>query len=141
VPVGFTTGIFFCFPEMKMHFFTFIEFTIKRRQLDMINVSNKAVEKIREILAEEEKKDWSLRIGVKGGGCSGFTYALNIAQGVGENDQVFDFDGVKVVVDSKSFTYLSGTELDFTDGLHGSGFVFNNPNASRTCGCGNSFGA
>ena len=107
----------------------------------MINVSDKAVEKIREILLEEKKEDWSLRIGVKGGGCSGFTYALDIAQAAGENDQVFDFSGVKIIVDQKSFIYLSGAELDFADGLQGSGFVFNNPNASRTCGCGNSFGA
>ena len=106
----------------------------------MINVSEKAVKKIREILSEESKEDWSLRIGVKGGGCSGFTYALDIIQAADVNDQVFDFDGVKVIVDPKSFIYLSGAELDFTDGLHGSGFIFNNPNVSRTCGCGNSFG-
>jgi iron-sulfur cluster assembly protein len=107
----------------------------------MIMVSEKAVQKIREVLNQEHKEDWAIRIGVKGGGCSGFTYALKIDQQAGENDQVFEFDGVRVLVDSKSFVYLAGAELDYMDGLNGSGFVFNNPNAERTCGCGNSFGA
>lgn len=107
----------------------------------MLNVSTTAVGKIKQILTEEKKEGWALRIGIKGGGCSGFTYALNLADKPAETDQVFDFDGVKVVVDSKSIVYLAGTELDYTDGLNGSGFVFNNPNATRTCGCGSSFSA
>lgn len=107
----------------------------------MISVSEKAVNKIKEVLNDEKKPDWLLRIGVKGGGCSGFSYALKLDQHPAENDQVFEFDGVKVIVDPKSFIYLAGTELDYTDGLGGSGFVFNNPNAHRTCGCGNSFSA
>jgi iron-sulfur cluster assembly protein len=107
----------------------------------MIMVSDKAIKKIKAVLSEKEKEGWGLRIGVKGGGCSGFTYALEIDQTPTENDQVFEFDGVKVIVASKSFVYLAGAELDYTDGLNGSGFIFNNPNAARTCGCGNSFGA
>ena len=107
----------------------------------MIMVIDIALKKIKEVLNQEKKADLAIRIGVKGGGCSGFTYALKIDHASGENDQVFEFDGVKVLVDSKSFVYLAGAELDYTDGLNGSGFVFNNPNAARTCGCGNSFGA
>jgi len=85
----------------------------------MISVSDKAVEKIRQILTEEKKEDWALRIGVKGGGCSGFTYALNIDERATESDQVFEFGDVKVIVDPKSFIYLSGVELVFTDSLKG----------------------
>jgi iron-sulfur cluster assembly protein len=105
----------------------------------MITVSDKAVVKIRDILDGEQKPDAFIRVGIKGGGCSGFTYVLDIEEEQKESDQVFDFNGVKVVVDSKSFVYLAGTELDYTDGLNGSGFVFNNPNAQKTCGCGDSF--
>jgi iron-sulfur cluster assembly protein len=105
----------------------------------MITVSNKAVDKIRSILQDEQKADGFIRVGIKGGGCSGFTYILDIEENQKDGDQVYDFGGVRVLVDSKSIIYLAGTELDYTDGLNGSGFVFNNPNAQRTCGCGNSF--
>jgi len=105
----------------------------------MINISEKAVDKIRDILVSEEKNAGFIRIGIKGGGCSGFTYVLDIEENKSESDQVLDFSGVQVLIDNKSMIYLAGTELDFTDGLNGSGFVFNNPNAQRTCGCGNSF--
>jgi len=107
----------------------------------MITVSEKAVGKIRNILEDEQKSSGFIRVGIKGGGCSGFTYILDIEEAQKDGDQVFDFGGVKVLVDSKSIIYLAGTELDYTDGLNGSGFVFNNPNAQRTCGCGNSFSA
>jgi len=105
----------------------------------MITVSDKAVHKIKSILQDEQKADGFIRVGIKGGGCSGFTYILDIEEIQKDGDQVYDFGGVKVLVDSKSIIYLAGTELDYTDGLNGSGFVFNNPNAQRTCGCGNSF--
>ena len=105
----------------------------------MITVSDKAVGKIKNILEDEQKSDGFIRVGIKGGGCSGFTYILDIEETQKDGDQLFDFGGVKVLVDSKSIIYLAGTELDYTDGLNGSGFVFNNPNAQRTCGCGNSF--
>jgi iron-sulfur cluster assembly protein len=82
----------------------------------------------------------SLRIGVKGGGCSGFTYVLGFDEHPKENDKVLETEGIRVFIDPKSLFYLSGTVLDFSDGLNGKGFVFNNPQASRTCGCGSSFG-
>ena len=105
----------------------------------MITVSDKAVSKIKDILEDEHKTGGFIRVGIKGGGCSGFTYVLDIEESQKEGDQLYDFGGVKVLIDSKSIIYLAGTELDYTDGLNGAGFVFNNPNAQRTCGCGNSF--
>jgi iron-sulfur cluster assembly protein len=83
---------------------------------------------------------YGLRVGVKGGGCSGLTYTLGFDEEVKEGDTVIEQNGVKLFVDGKSLFYLSGTELDFTSGLSGRGFVFNNPNAAKTCGCGDSFG-
>lgn len=80
-----------------------------------------------------------VRVGVEGGGCSGLSYKLNFDTQLKENDKVFEDKGLKLVVDKKSFLYLVGTELDFSDGLNGKGFQFHNPNASRTCGCGESF--
>lgn len=105
----------------------------------MITVSDNAVVKIKDILNAEQKSNGYIRVGIKGGGCSGFTYVLDIEESQKENDQVLDYGGVKVLIDSKSMVYLAGTELDYTDGLNGAGFVFTNPNAQRTCGCGNSF--
>ncbi len=105
----------------------------------MITVSETAVGKIKDILRAEEKTTGYIRVGVKGGGCSGFTYILDIEEKQAESDQLFNFDGVKVLIDSKSIVYLAGTELDYTDGLNGSGFIFNNPNAQNKCGCGDSF--
>jgi len=107
----------------------------------MIQLSDRAIDKIKSILREEKKEGFNLRIGIKGGGCSGFTYVMYFDDKRQEADQLFSFDEVNVVVDSKSLVYLSGAEIDYTDGLNGSGFVFNNPNVSRTCGCGNSFSA
>ena len=83
--------------------------------------------------------DAFIRVGVKGGGCSGLMYDLDFDSEMREEDKVFEDNGVKVVVDKKSFLYLAGTELDFSGGLNGKGFQFVNPNASRTCGCGESF--
>lgn len=80
-----------------------------------------------------------VRVGVQGGGCSGLTYQLKFDTVLNENDKMFEDKGVRIVVDKKSFLYLVGTELDFSDGLNGKGFQFNNPNATRTCGCGESF--
>ncbi|MFA6469236.1 MAG: iron-sulfur cluster assembly accessory protein [Bacteroidota bacterium] len=82
----------------------------------------------------------SLRLGVKGGGCSGLSYVLAFDDAVKEKDLILEKHGVKIVVDQKSMFYLSGTTLDFSDGLNGRGFVFNNPQAAKTCGCGSSFG-
>lgn len=106
----------------------------------MISVSEKAKEQLI-ILRNEEKKDEShfLRVGVAGGGCSGLTYKMDFDNALTEDDKVFEDKGVKIVVDKKSFLYLVGTTLEYSDGLNGKGFQFANPNASRTCGCGESF--
>ena len=85
-------------------------------------------------------EDFGVKVGVKGGGCSGLTYTLSVEKEAGPNDKVVDNNGVKVFIDKKSYIFLAGTELDFSDGLNGKGFVFQNPNATKTCGCGNSFG-
>lgn len=91
-------------------------------------------------MKEEHKPEGAfIRVGVEGGGCSGLSYKLEFDNVMKEGDQVFEDKGIKVVVDKKSFLYLVGTELDYTGGLNGKGFVFINPNANRTCGCGESF--
>ena len=105
----------------------------------MITLTDKAALKVREILHGENRPESALRVGIKGGGCSGFTYTLNFDDTTDETDQVFEDKGIKIVVDAKSFIYLSGTELDYSEGLTGAGFVFQNPNANRSCGCGSSF--
>ncbi len=109
----------------------------------MISVSDKAVSEIKRIQQADATASGSmLRVKVVGGGCSGMSYKLGFDnQPSVETDKVFEKDGIKIVCDAKSFLYLTGTQLDFTDGLEGTGFVFNNPNAKRTCGCGSSFSA
>ena len=107
----------------------------------MISLSDKAADKVREILGNEAKDDHALRVGVKGGGCSGFSYTLDIDKIFAESDQIFEEKGIKIVIDAKSFIYLSGTQVDYVENLSGSGFSFSNPNATRTCGCGSSFQA
>ena len=93
-------------------------------------------------LMEEEKcsEDHFLRVSVKGGGCSGLTYDLDFDNTILDWDEISEDQGMKLVIDKRSLLYLLGTELDFTEGLNGKGFQFTNPNASRTCGCGESFG-
>ena len=106
----------------------------------MITVSDKAKEKVEKLKKDTGLDDtFRLRASVAGGGCSGLSYQLDFDDEVRPMDQEFEDKGIKVVVDMKSFLYLAGTELDFSDGLNGKGFYFNNPNASRTCGCGDSF--
>ena len=106
----------------------------------MIKVSDSAKEQVSKLLQEESRPAGSfVRVGVEGGGCSGLMYQLHFDHEMKEGDQVFEDNGVKVVVDKRSFLYLVGTELEYTGGLNGKGFVFKNPNASRTCGCGESF--
>ena len=106
----------------------------------MITVSDKAKVKIERLMHDSELDDtYRLRASVAGGGCSGLSYKLDFDDEVKPMDQEFEDKGVRVVVDMKSFLYLAGTELDFSDGLNGKGFYFDNPNASRTCGCGESF--
>ncbi len=107
----------------------------------MIVISDNAVKEIKRIQDSDPANSSAVvRVQVAGGGCSGMSYKLGFEnEAPKETDKVFERDGVKVVVDSKSFLFLSGTELDFSGGLNGTGFTFNNPNAKRTCGCGSSF--
>lgn len=106
----------------------------------MIKVNDSAKAQVAKLLSEEAHPEGSfVRVGVEGGGCSGLMYQLKFDNEMKEGDQTFEDNGVKVVVDKKSFLYLIGTELEYTGGLNGKGFVFKNPNASRTCGCGESF--
>lgn len=107
----------------------------------MIKVSEKASKKVIELMTEDgfdAKKDF-VRVGVKSGGCSGLSYDLKFDSEQLEGDKIFEDNGVRIVVDKKSFLYLIGTTLEYSGGLNGAGFVFNNPNANRTCGCGESF--
>ena len=107
-----------------------------------IYVSDKAKKKVQQLMEEAGltgDASYFLRVGVVGGGCSGLSYQLDFDNEIKPMDQVFEDNGVKVVTDLKSFLYLVNTELDFSDGLNGKGFYFNNPNASRSCGCGESF--
>lgn len=106
----------------------------------MITVTDKAKERIIELRSEEGKtEDHNIRVSVKGGGCSGLMYDLGFDEKTNPADQIFEDKGIKILVDKKSLLYLIGTTLDFSDGLNGKGFQFINPNASRTCGCGESF--
>ncbi|MGF1636964.1 MAG: HesB/IscA family protein [Cyclobacteriaceae bacterium] len=106
----------------------------------MISISEKAMDRIISLRKEEGKDEaYNVRVSVKGGGCSGLMYDLGFDDKLQDNDQVFEDKGVKILVDKRSILYLAGTTLDFSDGLNGKGFQFINPNASRTCGCGESF--
>lgn len=106
----------------------------------MIIVSDKAKERILELKKEEGRaENENIRVSVKGGGCSGLMYDLGFDGDTAESDHVFEDKGIKIIVDRKSLLYLAGTTLEFSDGLNGKGFQFVNPNASRTCGCGESF--
>ena len=106
----------------------------------MISVTDRAKEKVLELIRIENRPDGSfIRVGVEGGGCSGLRYKLEFDSELRSDDKIFEYKWVRIVCDRKSFLYLVGTELDFSDGLNGDGFKFKNPNASRTCGCGDSF--
>ena len=107
----------------------------------MIKVSDIARKRVALLMEDEgfdSTKDY-VRVGVESGGCSGLSYQLKFDHGTTEDDKVFEDNGVKIAVDKKSFLYLVGTTLEYSGGLNGKGFYFNNPNASRTCGCGESF--
>ncbi|HXE72353.1 MAG TPA: iron-sulfur cluster assembly accessory protein [Candidatus Nitrosotenuis sp.] len=105
----------------------------------MITLTETALKEVKRLMQEHNLQDAVLRMGVQGGGCSGLSYTLGFDKEVSETDNIFEHDGVKVVVDMKSYLYLEGTELDYTYDMLGGGFKFNNPNASRSCGCGSSF--
>jgi len=109
----------------------------------MIVLTERAASEVKTIIQQQslDAEKTYLRLGVKGGGCSGFSYTLDLTESVGENDEQWDLHGIKVICDPKSNIYLEGTQLDFKDEIMGRGFVFNNPNATHTCGCGSSFSA
>ena len=107
----------------------------------MIKVSETAKDKVVQLMSDDGFNPTTdyIRVGVKSGGCSGLSYDLKFDKEAKDEDKVFEDNGVKIIVDKKSFLYLIGTTLEYSGGLNGTGFVFNNPNANRTCGCGESF--
>lgn len=104
-----------------------------------INITPRAVTKVKNLVEEEGNPSLNLRVFVTGGGCSGFQYGFSFDEAIAEDDTRIEVDGIAVLVDSLSFQYLAGAEVDYTEGLEGSRFIVNNPNASATCGCGASF--
>jgi len=110
---------------------------------DSVIITELAANEIRGIIAKQEldPEKVRLRVGVKGGGCSGFSYLLDLTETQKDSDDMFEQHGIKVIVDPKSMLYLSGVTVDFKDEIMGRGFVFNNPNATSSCGCGSSFSA
>jgi len=107
----------------------------------MITITEKAASKVKEIASSEALEGQGLRLRVVGGGCAGFSYDLYFEDAVGEMDEEYESNGVKLYVDPLSHQYLEETEIDYVEGVHGSGFKFNNPNVKGTCGCGSSFSA
>ena len=108
--------------------------------INTIKVTKKAAKKVREYATRDGMERYGLKVAVKGGGCSGLLYVLEIVDGPDEDDKIIEDEGIEIYVPKKAFVFLAGTELDFGDGLNGKGFTFNNPNAKRSCGCGDSFG-
>ena len=106
----------------------------------MVHISDNAKQRVEQILQDEGKgEDYFVRVSVKSGGCSGLSYDLDFDNNIADSDEVFEDNGMKLVVDKRSVLYLFGTTLDFSRGLNGKGFEFKNPNATRTCSCGESF--
>ncbi len=104
-----------------------------------INLSARAARKVRELVEEEANEELKLRVFITGGGCSGFQYGFTFDEIAADDDTAIEADGVTLLIDPMSFQYLVGSEVDYTEGLEGSRFVVNNPNATTTCGCGSSF--
>ncbi len=104
-----------------------------------VNFTPTAISKVKEIMAQQNPVPAGLRVGVVGGGCSGFSYSMSFENGAGMMDKTFDFDGLKVFVDATSVMYLKGAVVDYVETLEGAGFKFENPNVKSTCGCGSSF--
>ena len=107
----------------------------------MINLTPVASEKVKQLMSSRGTPDLGLRVGVRGGGCSGNSYFMEFADAPGADDQVIESNGIKLIVDTRSAMLLAGTELDYVEGLMGTGFKFNNPNARHSCACGESFSA
>jgi len=104
-----------------------------------VTLTSRAITKVKEIMAQQNPPPTGLRVGVVGGGCSGFSYSMQFENASGLMDKVFDFEGLKVYVDATSVTYLNGCIVDYVETLEGAGFKFENPNVKSTCGCGSSF--
>lgn len=104
-----------------------------------IHLSDAAIGKVKDIMAQQNPVPTGLRLGVVGGGCSGFSYSMQFENSAGMMDKVYDFNGLKVYVDATSLMYLSGCQVDYVETLEGAGFKFENPNVKSTCGCGSSF--
>jgi len=111
----------------------------RRRSEGMLTLTENAVGKVKEVIAEQPEPYAGIRVAVVGGGCSGFQYAMNLEKDAHTDDKIIEIDGFKVFVDDASLTYLTGTEIDYVETVHGAGFTFKNPNAKSTCGCGESF--
>jgi iron-sulfur cluster assembly accessory protein len=114
---------------------------IRPEEVHLIQLTDKAVSKVREILDTQEPKPAGLRIAVVGGGCSGFSYSMAFENSPNMLDKTYNYDGLKVFIDQASLLYLEGAEVDYVESIEGSGFKFNNPNVKSTCGCGSSFNA
>jgi iron-sulfur cluster assembly accessory protein len=106
-----------------------------------VNLTATAVSKVKEIMAQQNPIPSGLRVGVVGGGCSGFSYTMQFENAAGAMDKVFDYDGLKVYIDATSLMYMQGATVDYVETLEGAGFKFDNPNVKSTCGCGSSFHA
>ena len=104
-----------------------------------LNLTPRAISKVKEIMAQQNPAPSGLRVGVVGGGCSGFSYSMSFENSAGMMDKVYEFDGLKVYVDATSAMYLNGAIVDYVETLEGAGFKFENPNVKTTCGCGSSF--
>lgn len=110
-------------------------------QTPIISLTDAALKEVKRLINVQGIEEGGLRLGVKGGGCSGLSYTINFDDKIGQYDQVYEIDDVKVIVDAKSAIYLQGTQLDYQKDLIGGNFKFLNPNANKTCGCGESFSA
>ena len=114
---------------------------VSSNPIELVTITARAAQEIKKIKVDNTiPEGHALRLGVKGGGCSGMTYVLAFDEKSKDRDTIYQMEGITIYIDPKSQFYLSGTVLDFSEGLNGRGFVFNNPNAARTCGCGHSFG-
>jgi iron-sulfur cluster assembly protein len=128
-------------PAAPSRIYNLDPFCIIKQGGNMIQLTEKAVGKLKEILEMQEPKPAGLRIAVVGGGCSGFSYSMAFENQPGMLDKTYSYDGLKVFVDQASLLYLDGAEVDYVETLEGAGFKFNNPNVRSTCGCGSSFSA
>ncbi len=111
------------------------------KKTNPVTLTANAIAKVKEIMAQQNPVPAGLRVGVVGGGCSGFQYSMQFENGAGAMDKVFEYDGLKVFVDATSLMYLQGATVDYVETLEGAGFKFENPNVKSTCGCGSSFNA